>query len=44
MGTVRMKAAQIHETVRRLRAGDRVGMWHLLGAGSACVVQVLVRD
>jgi acetyl-CoA acetyltransferase len=36
--------AQIHETVRRLRGGDRVGMCHLLGAGSVCVVQVLVRD
>jgi acetyl-CoA acetyltransferase len=36
--------AQIHETVRRLRAGDRVGMCHLLGAGSVCVVQVLVRE
>jgi len=36
--------AQIHETVRRLRAGDRIGVCHLLGAGSVCVVQVLVRD
>lgn len=36
--------AQIWETVRRLRAGDRVGVCHLLGAGSVCLVQVLVRD
>lgn len=36
--------AQIWETVRRLRLGDRVGMCHLLGAGSVCLVQVLVRD
>jgi acetyl-CoA acetyltransferase len=36
--------AQIWETVRRLRAGDRVGVCHLLGAGSVCVVQVLARD
>jgi len=36
--------AQIHETVRRLRAGERVGVCHLLGAGSVCVVQVLMRD
>lgn len=36
--------AQIWETVRRLRGRDRVGICHLLGAGSVCVVQVLVRD
>ena len=36
--------AQIHETVRRLRGGDRVGVCHLVGAGSVCFVQVLVRD
>lgn len=36
--------AQVWETVRRLRGKDRVGMCHLLGAGSVCVVQVLVRD
>lgn len=36
--------AQIWETVRRLRDKDRVGMCHLLGAGSVCVVQVLVRE
>jgi len=36
--------AQIWETVRRLRGRDRVGVCHLLGAGSVCVVQVLVRD
>lgn len=36
--------AQIWETVRRLRGQDRVGICHLLGAGSVCVVQVLVRD
>lgn len=36
--------AQIWETVRRLRDRDRVGICHLLGAGSVCVVQVLVRD
>ncbi len=36
--------AQIWETVRRLRGKDRVGVCHLLGAGSVCLVQVLVRD
>ncbi len=36
--------AQIWETVRRLRGQDRVGICHLLGAGSVCLVQVLVRD
>ncbi len=36
--------AQVWETVRRLRDGDRVGVCHLLGAGSVCLVQVLVRD
>ena len=36
--------AQIWETTRRLRGGDRVGMCHLLGAGSVCLVQILVRD
>lgn len=36
--------AQIWETVRRLRNGDRVGMCHLLGAGSVCLVHVLARD
>jgi acetyl-CoA acetyltransferase len=36
--------AQIHETVRRLRGGDRVGMCHLVGAGSVCAVQMLVRE
>lgn len=36
--------AQIWETVRRLRGGDRVGLCHLLGAGSVCLAQVLVRD
>lgn len=35
---------QIWETVRRLRSGDKVGMCHLLGAGSVCIVQMLVRD
>src|SRR5690606_3641858 len=35
--------AQIWETVRRLRNGDRVGMCHLLGAGSVCLVHVLAR-
>src|SRR5207248_848845 len=29
--------AQVWETVRRLRGKDRVGMCHLLGAGSVCV-------
>ena len=36
--------AQIHETVRRLRGKDRAGLFHLLGAGSVCIVQALVRD
>lgn len=36
--------AQIWETVRRLRGDDKVGICHLLGAGSVCLVQVLVRD
>lgn len=36
--------AQIWETVRRLRGGDRVGLCHLLGSGSVCLAQVLVRD
>lgn len=37
--------AQIHETRRRFEQhGDRVGVCHLLGAGSVCVVQVLVRE
>lgn len=36
--------AQIWETVRRLRGKDRVGLCHLLGAGSVCIVQALVRD
>lgn len=36
--------AQIWETVRRLREGDRVGVCHLLGAGSVCLVQVLIKD
>ena len=36
--------AQIWETVRRLRGGDKVGMCHLLGSGSVCIVQMLVRD
>lgn len=38
--------AQIWETVRRMRTreADRVGMCHLLGAGSVCVTQVLVRE
>jgi acetyl-CoA acetyltransferase len=37
--------AQIWETVRRLREPDgaRVGLCHLLGAGSICVVQVYER-
>ena len=34
--------AQIHETRRRFAEhGDRVGVCHLLGAGSVCVMQVL---
>ena len=34
--------AQIHETRRRFAEhGDRVGVCHLLGAGSVCIVQVL---
>ncbi|CAB3745552.1 3-ketoacyl-CoA thiolase [Paraburkholderia sediminicola] len=36
--------AQIWETVRRLRGSDRVGMCHLLGSGSVCLVQMLVRE
>lgn len=36
--------AQIWETVRRLRGNDRVGLCHLLGAGSVCLVHILVRD
>lgn len=35
---------QLIETRRRFReAGDRVGVCHLLGAGSSCIVQVLER-
>lgn len=38
--------AQIWETVRRLRTReqDRVGLCHLLGAGSICIAQVLTRE
>jgi acetyl-CoA acetyltransferase len=38
--------AQVHETVRRLRAAgdDRVGLCHLVGTGSVCAVQVYVRE
>jgi acetyl-CoA acetyltransferase len=37
--------AQIHETRRRFAEhGDRVGVCHLLGAGSICIVQVLVKE
>jgi acetyl-CoA acetyltransferase len=38
--------AQIWETVRRLRepGGDRVGLCHLLGGGSICIVQVYQRN
>lgn len=32
--------AQVHETVRQLRAGRRVGLCHLLGAGSVAITQV----
>lgn len=35
--------AQLWETMRRLRGGDRVGMCHLLGAGSVSVVQIYER-
>lgn len=36
--------AQIHETRRRFsKHGDEIGVCHLLGAGSVCVVQVLRR-
>jgi acetyl-CoA acetyltransferase len=36
--------AQIWETVRRLRQGDKVGLCTLLGMGSVCLAQVLIRD
>jgi acetyl-CoA acetyltransferase len=38
--------AQIWETVRRLREpnGDRVGLCHLLGGGSICIVQIYQRN
>lgn len=39
--------AQVHETVARLRdpaTRDRHGLCHMLGAGSMCVAQVLVRE
>ncbi|MGW6456258.1 thiolase family protein [Streptomyces sp. NPDC055078] len=32
--------AQVWETVRRLRLGDRLGLCQMLGAGSVCFVQV----
>jgi acetyl-CoA acetyltransferase len=37
--------AQVIETVRRLTGSDdRVGLCHLLGSGSTCLVQVYVAD
>jgi acetyl-CoA acetyltransferase len=37
--------AQVHEVRRRFaESGDRVGVCHLVGAGSVCIVQVLVRE
>lgn len=35
--------AQVHETVRQLRAGSRLGLCHLLGAGSVAITQVYER-
>jgi acetyl-CoA acetyltransferase len=35
--------AQVHETVRRLRAGSRFGLCHLLGAGSVAITQIYER-
>jgi acetyl-CoA acetyltransferase len=32
--------AQVHETVRQLRAGRRLGLCHMLGAGSVAITQV----
>jgi len=35
--------AQVHETVRQLRAGRRLGLCHMLGAGSVAITQVYER-
>lgn len=35
--------AQVHETVRQLRAGRRLALCHMLGAGSVAIAQVYQR-
>lgn len=36
--------AAVHETVQRLRDGDRFGLVHMLGAGSMCAAQVFASE